>query len=116
MKHRLSFVLPLLFLASMACQGTVCRLADVDVDPALYEEVEQVEGKASGAQILGGISMGMEDRVKRAVMDALSKCEGAVDLINVTIKEDALCTMFYNRYDVTVTGMAVKSKEPGDSK
>lgn len=81
--------------------------------PPSYTSLGTVTGSACGS--LGVVStayyvipIGLNSRVQRAYIDALSKAPGATALINVTVREDWYWWLIGTARCVKVTGEAVK--------
>lgn len=81
--------------------------------PAKYEKLGQVTGTASGS--LGAIStayyvipMGLNSRVERAYVDAITKIPGTTGLIDITYQESWYWWLIGTARQVTITGEAIK--------
>lgn len=81
--------------------------------PAKYKKLGTVTGTASGslgliATAYYAIPMGLNSRVERAYMDALSKAPGATGLIDVTYQESWYWWVLGTARKVTISGEAIK--------
>lgn len=81
--------------------------------PAKYEKLGQVTGVATGSLGLVAtgyyfVPMGLNSRVERAYVDAITKIPGTTGLIDVTYQESWYWWVIGTARKVTITGEAIK--------
>ena len=103
-----------LVLICLGCAGAPYRFANVELDPARYEDLGYAEASAGGLMILGVIPAQQNNKIERAIEAAIAS-KGGDELVDVSIKERWFWAYVLNGYRVDVRGKVVKrrgSSEP----
>jgi len=95
--------------ALSGCTGVPYRLAGAEVDATRYEVLGEAEGKATGIMLFNVIPIQQNDKIARAVDQAIQS-KGGDRLVDVTIQESWFWAYVLNGYRVHVKGTVLRER------